>query len=61
MANFEQYSINDAVDAAEAEGDFSGDEKELPKVVPIDLDFMAQVIINIVNNEDVLISILNLS
>ena len=31
MASFEQYSINDAIDAAEADGDFSGDEKEVPK------------------------------
>lgn len=31
MADFEQYSVNDAIDAAEADGDFSGDEKELPK------------------------------
>jgi len=31
MADFEQYSINDAIDAAEADGDFSGDEKEVPK------------------------------
>jgi DNA-directed RNA polymerase I, II, and III subunit RPABC2 len=31
MASFEQYSINDAIDAADADGDFSGDEKEVPK------------------------------
>jgi DNA-directed RNA polymerase I, II, and III subunit RPABC2 len=31
MADFEQYSIDDAIDAAEADGDFSGDEKEVPK------------------------------
>lgn len=31
MASFEEYSINDAIDAAEADGDFSGDEKEVPK------------------------------
>lgn len=31
MASFEQYSINDAIDAAEADGDFSGDGKEVPK------------------------------
>ena len=31
MADFEQYSINDAIDAAEADGDFSDDEKEVPK------------------------------
>ena len=31
MADFEQYSINDGIDVAEADGDFSGDEKEVPK------------------------------
>jgi len=31
MADFEQYSINDAIDAAEADDDFSDDEKEVPK------------------------------